>query len=194
VLPIQKIRSTLRIPSSRDSADVSPFTPSLCFPSASAVTCSERDARHIDKGQAEVSSVGFPALHEITTREGVRRNVHSLLFSSFMIFTNPDQLSVSRTKAPGPHDQRDRSHRSHRSRHPYSTPLLHSCTLSASIRAPCRAAGRPAAAFSPEVLVMLPLRPPLPIPLIPESREKKPLPEYHFAAFSLDKDDVRSFF
>src|ERR1700733_4854544 len=99
VLPIQKIRSTLRIPSSRDSADVSPFTPSLCFPSASAVTCDERDARHIDKGQAEVSSVGFPALHEITTREGVRRNVHSLLFSSFMIFTNPDQLSVSRTKA-----------------------------------------------------------------------------------------------
>lgn len=160
------------------------------------MTCDERDARHIDKGQAEVSSVGFPALHEITTREGVRRNVHSLLFSSFMIFTNPDQLSVSRTKAPGPHDQRDsdRSHRSHRSRHPYSTPPLHSCALSASIRAPRHAAGRPAAAFSPEVLVMLPLRLPLPIPLIPESREKKPLPECRFAAFSLDKDDVRSFF
>ena len=41
---------------------------------------------------------------------------------------------------------------------------------------------------------MLPLRLPLPIPLMPESREKKLLPECRLAAFSLDKDDVRSFF
>lgn len=73
VLPIRRVRSTLRRASSRNSADVSSFTPSFCFPSVSAVTCDERDAHHVDKSQAEVPSVSFPTLHEITIRKGVKR-------------------------------------------------------------------------------------------------------------------------